>query len=380
MGDNLDNSVWKGDFYPSVYYFQIGKHALLREYRNNNIMLTALDEIILSQSMIQNLDTIEIIGACSPTGGKEYNMQLALKRCMALRSYLRWKHLAFAERFPIKFTVIGIDWVGYGILKGAMPPLSERDIWDMLQYSAIRLKMKDSSYVIPGADKPKIFFNNLIRPEHKTVDTISVNKSDTCVVSDTIAPPEEKVNPNKAKGPGFVALKTNLLYDAILLPNLTLEWYLGKHWSLAVEGNYSWWTFGNPVQNKGYHRIQAIGVEVRKWIGTSHPLRGHALGVHAMAGNYDIRFSRKDEYSNGWLSYQSWVAGVSYAYSIPVARKINLELGLSFGYFGGRYYSYDYCMTHEHWKQCTTYHRNYWGPTRIGVSLVWLLSGYNEKK
>lgn len=378
IADNLNNSVWKGDYYPSVYYFPIGKQMLLREYRNNNIMLIALDELLRSRLTVQDLDTIEIMGACSPSGGEVYNMKLALSRCMALRSYLRWKHLDLAERFPIKFTVIGIDWVGYGILKDVKPSLSEKEIWDMLQYSAIRLKMKDGSYIIPGADKPKGFFNSASTPEHR-VDTVYIDRSNTNVICDTVAlpPTEDKV---KVKAPAFFALKTNLIYDVMLMPNLTAEWYIGKQWSLAVEGNWSWWTFNRPVQNRGYHRIQTVGVEARKWLGSPYPLRGHALGGYAMVGNYDIRLSPEDEYSKAWLSYLSWSAGVSYAYSFPVARKINLEFGLALGYVGGRYYRYDYCMTHEQWTQRAIHNRNYWGPTRVGVSLVWLLSGYNEKK
>ncbi|MDR0542081.1 MAG: DUF3575 domain-containing protein [Dysgonamonadaceae bacterium] len=455
IAENRENSVWKGDYYPSVYYFPIGKYTLLREYRNNNIMLSALDELVRDRQTVQNMDTVEIMGACSPSGGEEYNLKLALSRCMALRSYLRWKHLSFAEQVPIKFTVVGVDWAGYHILKESKTSLSEKGIWDMLQYSAIRLKMKDGSYIIPGSDKPKTFFKAASAPERRKTETLSssgiqtpsappagnairnsgdgnniqqgnnnnihsgnhinisgntiniyvgkqspvlsgimsdtlhFNRGNTHFVYDTLAPPPPSPAPpaqiiypmdEKVKAPAFFALKTNLLYDALLLPNLTAEWYIGRQWSLAVEGNWSWWTFDRPIQNWWYHRIQAAGVEVRKWINSSYPLQGHALGAYAMTGNYDVRLFTENEYTQGQLSYQSWSAGLSYAYSFPVARKFNLELGLAFGYVGGRYYRYDYCMTHEHWAPHATFNRSYWGPTRVGISLVWLLSGHNEKK
>jgi hypothetical protein len=184
----------------------------------------------------------------------------------------------------------------------------------------------------------------------------------------------------REKTPVYAVLKTNLLYDAALLPNLSVEWYMGKDWSLAAEGNWSWWTFDRPIQNWWYHRIQVGGIELRKWVKSPYPLHGHALGVYTMLGNYDVRFFTEDEYTKGSLSYQSWSAGLSYNYSFPIARRLNLEFGVAFGYMGGRYYEYDYCLTHDHWAQRAMYNRNYFGPTRIGLSLVWLLGAGNDEK
>jgi hypothetical protein len=110
---NRDISVWKGNYFPSVYYFPLDKHLLKRDYRSNSVMLDALDELAQTPSVALNVDTIEIMGACSPTGGEDYNVRLAISRCMALRSYLRWKHRSFAESYPIKVSVVGVDWVGY---------------------------------------------------------------------------------------------------------------------------------------------------------------------------------------------------------------------------------------------------------------------------
>jgi hypothetical protein len=155
---------------------------------------------------------------------------------------------------------------------------------------------------------------------------------------------------------------------------------MGKDWSLLVEGNWSWWTFDRPIQNWWYHRIQTGGIDLRKWVKSPYPLHGHALGAYTMVGNYDVRFFTKDEYTKGSLSYQSWSAGLSYTYSFPIARRLNLELGLSVGYMGGRYYEYDYCMEHNHWAQRAMYNRNYFGPTRVGLSLVWLLGAGNDEK
>jgi hypothetical protein len=168
-----------------------------------------------------------------------------------------------------------------------------------------------------------------------------------------------------------------MLYDAAFLPNLTAEWYMGKQWSLAAEGNWSWWLFDRPIQNGWYHRIQVAGLELRKWVKSPYPLQGHAVGVYSMIGNYDTRFFTKDENSAGYLSYLSWSAGLSYGYSFPIARRFNIELGVAAGFFGGKYYRYDYCIPDEQWERKAAYNRKYIGPTRVGVSLVWLLGTCN---
>jgi len=113
-------------------------------------------------------------------------------------------------------------------------------------------------------------------------------------------------------------------------------------------------------------------------LNSSYPLQGNAVGIYGMIGNYDVRFSPKDEKSIGYLSYSSWSAGLSYAYSLPISDRFNLEFGLAAGYLGGKYYKYNYCMEEEQWEQQAVLKRNYFGPTRLNVSLVWLLGKGNN--
>jgi len=241
--------------------------------------------------------------------------------------------------------------------------------------------MKDGSYVIPGADKPKVPLRGSDRETNPTTMERMYNACDTVFLRDTvyitIAKHLRKHDDNVKSKPLHIALKTNLLYDVALLPNLTAEWYIGRQWSLAVEGNWSWWTFGSLVQNRWYHRIQVAGIELRRWFRSPYPLHGHALGIYSMAGNYDVRLFPKDEYSTGYLSYQSWSAGLSYAYSFPIARRFNMEFGLAAGYVGGKHYKYNYSMVDAHWERQAVYNKNYIGPTRANVSLVWLLGTGN---
>lgn len=55
------------------------------------------------------------------------------------------------------------------------------------------------------------------------------------------------------------ALKNNILYDAVLMPNLELEWLINNRWSVALEGEVAWW---KPRENRVY-RLAVVSPEVR---------------------------------------------------------------------------------------------------------------------
>ncbi|GAE84254.1 hypothetical protein JCM10512_2587 [Bacteroides reticulotermitis JCM 10512] len=213
-------------------------------------------------------------------------------------------------------------------------------------------------------------------------DTVYIRQTDTLYLYKEA---EILREPEKAGGNGtdrslHLALKSNLLYDAALLPNLSLEAYLGNNWSAVVEGNWSWWSKPRAAGTRWYHRVQLAGVELRRWIGTPGPLQGHAIGVYGMGGTYDIRLFPKNERSLGRLSNWSWTAGLSYGYSFPVAKRINVELGLAAGYATGHYYLNDWCVEINEGAKRAEKKLHYWGPTRVGVSLVWLIGTVRNKK
>ena len=180
--------------------------------------------------------------------------------------------------------------------------------------------------------------------------------------------------------PVYFSIKSNLLYDAVLLPNLAAEVYLGAKWSLQVNGNWSWWTFDRPERREWFHRIQSVGAELRYWFDSPYPLHGQAVGFYGSTGNYDLRLFPTNESSKGWQSKRSWSVGLSYAYSVPISCYFNMEFGISVGYLGGKYYPYYYCIEDAWWAKQDAKNRHYFGPTQAGVSLVWMIgSGYNRK-
>ena len=186
----------------------------------------------------------------------------------------------------------------------------------------------------------------------------------------------EVVAPSSSRpGPFYMALKTNLLYDAALVPNIGAEFYVGRGWSVGGNWMYAWW---NSDRRHNYWRTYGGELDIRKYFGRralAKPLTGHHLGLYGQMLTYDFETG-----GTGFLSKLSYGVGIEYGYSLPVGRRLNLDFGIGIGYLGGEYKKYDPIDGHYVWKE--TRQRHWFGPTKAEISLVWLLGrgNYNEKK
>lgn len=176
------------------------------------------------------------------------------------------------------------------------------------------------------------------------------------------------------KKPWYVGVKTNMLYDALLVPNGGLEIYLGKNWSIDAYWMYAWWK-SDRVHN--YWRTYGGDVELRKWLGSAakrKPLTGHHIGAYAQIVTYDFELGGRGYLADRW----SYAAGVSYGYSLPVAKRLNIDFSIGLGYMGGEYKEYLPQDGHYVWQ--STKRRHWIGPTKAEISLVWLIGRGNTNK
>lgn len=181
-----------------------------------------------------------------------------------------------------------------------------------------------------------------------------------------------------------MAVKSNLLYDAALVPNIGAEFYLGRGWTIGASWMHAWWK-NDRAHN--YWRIYGGELDVRKYLGKrakQKAFEGHHLGLYLQALTYDVELGGKG-YMGGkpggkLLDKPSYGVGIEYGYSLPVARRLNLDFGIGVGYLTGEYRKYNPVDTHYVWEQ--TKQRHWFGPTKAEVSLVWLIGrgNYNEKK
>lgn len=169
-----------------------------------------------------------------------------------------------------------------------------------------------------------------------------------------------------------IALKSNLLYDAIAVASLGVEAPMAPQWSLDVSGNLNAWTI-----NGHRWRHWLVQPEARYWL--CDRFQGHFFGLHAIAGQYNVgniknsvKFLGTDFSDLTHNRYQGWMAGagIAYGYSWILAKHWNIEaeLGVGWIYTRSDVYPCAECGTRTDKGKV----HNYVGPTKAAVNLVYL--------
>ena len=164
-----------------------------------------------------------------------------------------------------------------------------------------------------------------------------------------------------------LAIKTNLLYDAILMPDLEVEYRIDDRWSVAVEGSVAWWK--RDSRHK-YYQIATIVPEGRYWFHTKGPWHGHYAGLFAGGSWYDL------ENGNRGYKGEFFMTGISYGYMFPVGRCVSLEAGIGVGFLHTVYE--EYLPIDGHYVYQQTSRTNWIGPVKIKFAVVWRL--WDQKK
>lgn len=143
---------------------------------------------------------------------------------------------------------------------------------------------------------------------------------------------------------------------------------------MSVAGNwmYSWWK-NDP--KAWYWRTYGGDIALRYWFGKAaeaKPLSGHHLGIYGQILTYDFEVGDMGYLGDKW----SWAVGAEYGYSLPVAKRLNIDFNLGIGYLTGEFKEYLPIDGHYVWQ--ATKQRHWIGPTKAEISLVWLLGRGNE--
>lgn len=153
-----------------------------------------------------------------------------------------------------------------------------------------------------------------------------------------------------------VAIKTNVAYWATTTLNLGAEVAIAPKMTLDLTGTYNPFTFSNNKKILNW----TVQPEWRYW--TCQRFAGHFFGIHAHYGQYNAGL-KKYRY-DGWLVG----GGASYGYQWILGKHWNLETELGVGY---AYLDYDKYLRTKCGKFVTSGHRNYFGPTKLSVSIMY---------
>ena len=396
----------------TTIYFRPGYSLLELSYRDNAANMKALTQGIqtIKGNPCVQLQHIRILSAASPEGNSALNKRVAKRRGERLRDYLKetlvlpdsiftvssagedWQGLASLiakEKTPWRNKALQIirhtpEWVTRNgkVVDGRKRQLQNLDGGKAWKYMLDNhfYTLRTGAVVVcevktlaaestPSAAEARL---EQARSEQARLESASQQSASQSPSSPPFPAIPSQVHPESQSPPvaSYFALKSNLLYDALLIPNLSLEASIGSGWTLGAGGMFAWWS--KDAKHR-YWRIYGGDLEIRKYFGTlskSKPLQGHHLGIYGDFLTYDFEFGAK-----GYQSKATYAAGIKYGYSHPIANRLNLDFALGIGYLHSNYKTYvprDGCYVYQETKK-----QKWLGPTQAEISLVWLLGKGN---
>lgn len=351
----------------TTVYFRVGKSDIDTTAFNN---VMALDSLRLLSAAIAVDSTTSVTGIhyegyASPEGPASVNRRLARERRRALEEYV-------CRYFP------GLDSVS----------TRSEAVYDsvvVLEYAGATdaARMNMLRHFGPLRRASVLVEYQQICSAEEAVEADTAADSVCVVYADTVAPPEAAEAADSATAdvaenhrPLYIGIKTNMLYDAALIPTLGAEVYVGRNFSISGQWSYSWWS--RDVKHR-YWRYYGGDLEVRRWFGrqsVNKPLTGHHVGIYVQLFTYDFENGGKGQMGAKF----NYGGGFEYGFSLPVSRRLNIDFSIGAGFIFGRYHKYTPVDGHYVWQ--STHNRRWFGPAKAEISLVWLVGrgNYNAGK
>ncbi|MGN1246455.1 MAG: DUF3575 domain-containing protein, partial [Muribaculaceae bacterium] len=386
------------------FSFRQGKSVLDLLYSDNGKQMERLSDTL---GKIANRTDCEIVavnveGSASPEGSTAQNVTLALRRAKEIRNHLLSKTSIDPEL--VKAYSLGVDreklvklldksdyphrdtLINLIVNSRHMPAkevfatlksLDKGTHWQwMLQNVFPEMRLASTSVVCYVRSKKAEL------PETGGIERVLVLR-DTVFQRDTIyiaaeeAPStpiaEEDTLPYRRKM--VVALRSNLLLPLL---NAGIEVPLGNRWSVGADWYYPWlWRkWHKSTEMKSCFELLMGGADVHYWLGSKHAdgednwqyrLSGHAIGAYGYYGYYDIGHNYKGHQG------EFYNVGLDYVYSIRIGHKklwrLEFTVGVGYIHSGARKYRV-YSEGGHAFRTGINKNFNWFGPTKVGISLV----------
>lgn len=382
MGQTMPDSVRQERF--TLYYY-CDRIDLDKEYLDNSYQIFRIKNILLNSKKI---DSITIYSYASPEGSPARNKWLAEKRSITAKEFILASLPDSSTLKPenIRLRPMGENWEGLEAELEANYNLPNRDRVMRIIRADIptetkkwRLKRLDNGYTynwIIRHHMPRLRMATWICV-HAPIPLLplSFDDSDKLQLPQALQLINQTALTSLTERRTIMAIKSNLLYDALTLLNFSVEVPITKHFSALYYHQFPWWRWGE-AKNEYCIRFLSIGAEARWWISPDKfakkrfehdKLTGHFLGIYAESGKWDFEWGR-----NICHQGEHWSAGLSYGYAMPIGKYLNLEFSVSAGYASIPYRRYIPSADYEIlWKDPENHGRwHYFGPTKAQVTLA----------
>ena len=344
-------------------YFKVGRHNLDRNLSGNGERLDAFGSE-WSRMMRDGVkvDSVTVAAYASPEGRSDFNARLAVARMETIACYLQ-AQMGIAPEI-IRRADSGIAWQRLYDMVAADSNVPDREnVLDIIAntpvwvYDAAGTSVVDSRkkrlMELNGGSTYRWLLDNIFpqlrhsaaiaiygtapEPVHAPVATIDWRLDvpqlpvSTVMTHGIRPPPAQLLTSTEDLTLKRFAVKTNLLYDAALMPSLEFEWMINSKWSASVEGSCAWWKH-TPFHK--YYQLLMVVPEAKFWFRTRKAWHGMYAGIFIGAGKYDLE--------NGGTGYkgEGALAGVSYGYSWTLNRHLAIEAAIGLGFLCTRYKEY----------------------------------------
>ncbi|WP_417153340.1 DUF3575 domain-containing protein [Rikenella microfusus] len=160
-----------------------------------------------------------------------------------------------------------------------------------------------------------------------------------------------------------VSLRTNIPYWLMLAPNGGIEFHIGGHFSILLEGAITYWNKKTDTGDKGIY-VAGGGPEFRYWFGDDRSEAGHVVGLYGQYADFDIKLNEKGRQGT------AIGGGISYGYYMPVGRRWAFEFGIGLGYLSNKMdvYKWNPVVKKNLWMEHKT--KAWIGPTKVNATVI----------
>ncbi len=395
----------------ATLYFRHDQSVLDEEYLSNREVINKIDEFFELNG--EWVDSVAIFAYASPEGPEAYNQKLSARRAGTTKYWLLKRHKSLRLE-QVREVALGEDYSGLiERIEADDKVPHKREVLRTLRRTDLSADQKMRQLMRLRKGYPYAYIRRNHLPYLRTATTFVFYWSKGIAALPTTAPAREVAHniaqpttwkplempmwqptSNEVASAGesvtpsqtspttlphtrktILALKTNALYDAATVVNFAVEAPIGDRFSVLYNHICPWWLTND---NRYCLQLLSIGGEARWWfaprpaapegdfVGRDR-LVGHFVGAYAMSGMFDFQ-------ANTWGCYQGefWSTGLTYGYSAPLGKRLNIEFSLSVGYASIPYRHY---VPTDDWQDLIRDKFNagrihWFGPTKAEISIV----------
>lgn len=382
-------------------FFRQDKIALDAGFRDNGNRLQEFSRRFreLKDEPASKVRSILIVSGASPEGSTSRNRYLSDNRARVVYDYLINNGLAEKEHIEVESR--GVDWKGLETFVRASDLPYREDVLEILalpewinrggrvtdgrkhrlmNYRGGKVWNELYDRYFPDLRGTRVMMVwdikkpvQVVEPEQPEIicrtDTVYIERVDTVYIEKVDTVYIEKAKPRK---PLRLAVKSNLLYDALLIPNIGAE--VGIYKGLTIGGNYMniWLRDGGWTR---WYRLEGFEAELKYYINKENrPFRGHHVGIYGQMLTWDFTIDGRGYLAERW----AYGGGISYGYALPIGCRFNLDFEIGIGYLHGNMHEYIPQDGHRVWQKYEPF--DWIGPTKVGVTLQWLIGRDNKNE